>query len=186
MMNNVFVIAVVVIVVLVILATFAFNAYFGKKFNKLATNFIAKAQYGKLNASEAIVKVIEKFRGGTMDERMVLVIAEIIEKLPFVNLIYTVFPKKSVINFLYKKSQKVFDNVEDALKAHRRFGITEIEGIALKTFDPEDFNLSHEDLKKGFNTIADIAPELNRLKPLLDNADQIAELVKILNKEKQE
>lgn len=168
---------VIIIAVLVIIIILAFIAdkLFGKKFTDNIIQFITKAQYGKL-ASNVVADKIAKFRAGTMDDRMVLVIAEAINKIPVVNIIYIIFPKQLVVNWLYNKTQKIFDSVEVALKGQRRFG--SVEEIVSEVLELNSFKLSDEDVDRLKDIIGKNIEET--LPKYLGDAEDLKELIELV------
>ena len=167
--------AVVVLVVLFL----AYKGLFGAKFKKHSIDLMTKAQYSKLGRN-ALVESIAKFRKGTMDEKMVLVLANLIEKVPGLNMIYTIFPKSLVINFLYNREQNIFDLIEKPLKSGAKYNFPETTA-ELKEFTPlgETEIAQLTEAVKGFN---EVIPTVKELKPLMDNLPTLVEVAKLFAK----
>lgn len=167
--------AVVVLVVLFL----AYKGLFGAKFKKHSIDLMTKAQYSKLGRN-ALVESIAKFRKGTMDEKMVLVLANLIEKVPGLNMIYTIFPKSLVINFLYNREQNIFDLIEKPLKSGAKYNFPETTA-ELKEFTPLGENEISQltEAVKGFN---EVIPTVKELKPLMDNLPTLVEVAKLFAK----
>lgn len=169
-------------IVAVLLVLFAgYKNVFGSRFKRMSVDFMTKAQYSRLGRN-ALADSIAKFRKGTMDEKMVLVIANLIEKVPGLSTLYTIFPKKVVVNFLYSKEQAMFDLCESALKGYKKYPIPGSEITAelqLKELDSTQLDKIQEttdELKK-------VLPTLEKLNPLLDNLPTVIEMTQLLSKE---
>ena len=169
-------------IVAVLLVLFAgYKNVFGNRFKRMSVDFMTKAQYSRLGRN-ALADSIANFRKGTMDEKMVLVIANLIEKVPGLSTLYTIFPKKVVVNFLYSKEQAIFDLCESALKGHKKYPIPGSEITAelqLKELDSTQLDKIQEttdELKK-------VLPTLEKLNPLLDNLPTVIEMTQLLSKE---
>lgn len=169
-------------IVAVLLVLFAgYKNVFGNRFKRMSVDFMTKAQYSRLGRN-ALADSIAKFRKGTMDEKMVLVIANLIEKVPGLSTLYTIFPKKVVVNFLYSKEQAMFDLCESALKGYKKYPIPGSEITAelqLKELDSTQLDKIQEttdELKK-------VLPTLEKLNPLLDNLPTVIEMTRLLSKD---
>ena len=174
-----------IVLFVIALAGFIFEKYnFGSKvFVEKVVKFMTKAEYGKL-AGNALAEHVARFRNGTLDERMVLVLANVIEQIPGAKLLYTVFPKNSVINYLNKKVQGIFDTIEVALKGHvtyteETFDIAsfagEISNIGLQAAEVEQVTNAVKDLKE-------VQESLSTLKPYLEYLPKLIEIAKALEK----
>ena len=170
-------------IVAVLLVLFAgYKNVFGNRFKRMSVDFMTKAQYSRLGRN-ALADSIANFRKGTMDEKMVLVIANLIEKVPGLSTLYTIFPKKVVVNFLYSKEQAMFDLCESALKGYKKYPIPGSEITAelqLKELDSTQLDKIQEttdELKK-------VLPTLEKLNPLLDNLPTVIEMTQLLSKER--
>ena len=169
-------------IVAVLLVLFAgYKNVFGNRFKRMSVDFMTKAQYSRLGRN-ALADSITNFRKGTMDEKMVLVIANLIEKVPGLSTLYTIFPKKVVVNFLYSKEQAMFDLCESALKGYKKYPIPGSEITAelqLKELDSTQLDKIQEttdELKK-------VLPTLEKLNPLLDNLPTVIEMTRLLSKD---
>lgn len=99
-----------IVVILVILI----GVFLNKKFRSFVYDLMAKAEENKLTY-DVSTSTIDKLQKSDLDERMVLVIANIIHSLPILHIL----PKSFVISFLNNYVQKAFNNIKDLLKARR-------------------------------------------------------------------
>lgn len=168
-------------IVAVLLILFAgYKNVFGSRFKRMSVDFMTKAQYSRLGRN-ALADSIAKFRKGTMDEKMVLVIANLIEHVPGLSTIYTFFPKKTVVNFLYAKTQAMFDLCESALKGYKKYPIPGSEITAeLKELD----NSQLDKIQEATDEFRKVLPTLEKLNPLLDELPKIIELGRIFTDKK--
>lgn len=168
-------------IVAVLLVLFAgYKNVFGSRFKRMSVDFMTKAQYSRLGRN-ALADSIAKFRKGTMDEKMVLVIANLIEHVPGLSTIYTFFPKKTVVNFLYSKTQAMFDLCESALKGYKKYPIPGSEITAeLKELD----NSQLDKIQEATDEFRKVLPTLEKLNPLLDELPKIIELGRIFTDKK--
>ena len=81
MKNQIWLVIVLLIVTIIVLV-------FNSKFRAKVYNLIAQAEIGALS-KESLVKSIDKIQRGDLDERMVLVMASIIQLVPVLNLVPT-------------------------------------------------------------------------------------------------
>ena len=165
-------------IVAVLLVLFAgYKNIFGNRFKRMSVDFMTKAQYSRLGRN-ALADSIANFRKGTMDEKMVLVIANLIEKVPGLSTLYTIFPKKTVVNFLYSKTQSMFDLCESALKGYKKYPIPGSEITAelqLKELDSTQL----DKIQEATDEFRKVLPTIEKLNPLLDELPKIIELGKI-------
>lgn len=168
-------------IVAVLLILFAgYKNVFGSRFKRMSVDFMTKAQYSRLGRN-ALADSIANFRKGTMDEKMVLVIANLIEHVPGLSTIYTFFPKKTVVNFLYSKTQAMFDLCESALKGYKKYPIPGSEITAeLKELD----NSQLDKIQEATDEFRKVLPTLEKLNPLLDELPKIIELGRIFTDKK--
>lgn len=168
-------------IVAVLLILFAgYKNVFGSRFKRMSVDFMTKAQYSRLGRN-ALADSIANFRKGTMDEKMVLVIANLIEHVPGLSTIYTFFPKKTVVNFLYAKTQAMFDLCESALKGYKKYPIPGSEITAeLKELD----NTQLDKIQEATDEFRKVLPTLEKLNPLLDELPKIIELGRIFTDKK--
>lgn len=168
-------------IVAVLLILFAgYKNVFGSRFKRMSVDFMTKAQYSRLGRN-ALADSIAKFRKGTMDEKMVLVIANLIEHVPGLSTIYTFFPKKTVVNFLYAKTQAMFDLCESALKGYKKYPIPGSEITAeLKELD----NSQLDKIQEATDEFRKVLPTIEKLNPLLDELPKIIELGRIFTDKK--
>ena len=168
-------------IVAVLLILFAgYKNVFGSRFKRMSVDFMTKAQYSRLGRN-ALADSIAKFRKGTMDEKMVLVIANLIEHVPGLSTIYTFFPKKTVVNFLYSKTQAMFDLCESALKGYKKYPIP-LDHYQLGEMTTELTELDNTQLNKiqeATDEFRKVLPTLEKLNPLLDELPKIIELGRI-------
>lgn len=168
-------------IVAVLLILFAgYKNVFGSRFKRMSVDFMTKAQYSRLGRN-ALADSIAKFRKGTMDEKMVLVIANLIEHVPGLSTVYTFFPKKTVVNFLYAKTQAMFDLCESALKGYKKYPIPGSEITAeLHELEPRELNIEQLDqIQKATDEFRKVLPTLEKLNPLLDELPKVIELGRI-------
>ena len=170
-------------IVAVLLVLFAgYKNVFGSRFKKMSVDFMTKAQYSRLGRN-ALAESIANFRKGTMDEKMVLVIANLIEHVPGLSTVYTIFPKKTVVNFLYSKTQAMFDLCESALKGYKKYPIPGSEITAeLKELD----NSQLDKIQEATDEFRKVLPTLEKLNPLLDELPKIIELGRIFTDKKED
>ena len=168
-------------IVAVLLILFAgYKNVFGSRFKRMSVDFMTKAQYSRLGRN-ALADSIAKFRKGTMDEKMVLVIANLIEHVPGLSTIYTFFPKKTVVNFLYAKTQAIFDLCESALKGYKKYPIP-LDHYQLGEMTTELMELDNTQLNKiqeATDEFRKVLPTLEKLNPLLDELPKVIELGRI-------
>ena len=172
-------------IVAVLLVLFAgYKNVFGNRFKRMSVDFMTKAQYSRLGRN-ALADSIANFRKGTMDEKMVLVIANLIEKVPGLSTLYTIFPKKTVVNFLYAKTQSMFDLCESALKGYKKYPIPGSEITAelqLKELDSTQL----DKIQEATDEFRKVLPTIEKLNPLLDELPKIIELGKIFTAKPEE
>lgn len=172
-------------IVAVLLVLFAgYKNVFGSRFKRMSVDFMTKAQYSRLGRN-ALADSIAKFRKGTMDEKMVLVIANLIEKVPGLSTLYTIFPKKVVVNFLYSKEQAMFDLCESALKGYKKYPIPGSEITAeLIDLEPRELNLDQLDkIQETTDALRKVLPTLEKLNPILDSLPTVIEMSRLLSKD---
>lgn len=173
-------------IVAVLLILFAgYKNVFGSRFKRMSVDFMTKAQYSRLGRN-ALADSIAKFRKGTMDEKMVLVIANLIEHVPGLSTIYTFFPKKTVVNFLYAKTQAMFDLCESALKGYKKYPIP-LDHYQLGEITTELKELDNSQLDKiqeATDEFRKVLPTIEKLNPLLDELPKIIELGRIFTDKK--
>ena len=173
-------------IVAVLLILFAgYKNVFGSRFKRMSVDFMTKAQYSRLGRN-ALADSIAKFRKGTMDEKMVLVIANLIEHVPGLSTVYTFFPKKTVVNFLYSKTQAMFDLCESALKGYKKYPIP-LDHYQLGEMTTELKELDNSQLDKiqeATDEFRKVLPTIEKLNPLLDELPKIIELVRIFTDKK--
>lgn len=173
-------------IVAVLLILFAgYKNVFGSRFKRMSVDFMTKAQYSRLGRN-ALADSIAKFRKGTMDEKMVLVIANLIEHVPGLSTVYTFFPKKTVVNFLYSKTQAMFDLCESALKGYKKYPIP-LDHYQLGEMTTELTELDNTQLNKiqeATDEFRKVLPTLEKLNPLLDELPKIIELGRIFTDKK--
>lgn len=163
-------------IVAVLLILFAgYKNVFGNRFKRMSVDFMTKAQYSRLGRN-ALADSIANFRKGTMDEKMVLVIANLIEHVPGLSTVYTFFPKKTVVNFLYSKTQAMFDLCESALKGYKKYPIPGSEITAeLQELDTSQL----DEIQEATDEFRKVLPTIEKLNPLLDELPKIIELGRI-------
>lgn len=166
-----------IVVVILFVLFLAYKGLFGAKFKKQSIDFMTKAQYSKLGRN-ALVETISKFRKGTMDERMVLVLANVIERIPIINLVYVILPKSLFINILYNQEQAIFDMIEKPLKSGETYTFPEME---LKAEPLKESELSQ--LTEAVKEFNEVLPTVKELKPLMENLPMLVEIAKLASKE---
>lgn len=172
-------------IVAVLLVLFAgYKNVFGSRFKRMSVDFMTKAQYSRLGRN-ALADSIANFRKGTMDEKMVLVIANLIEKVPGLSTLYTFLPKRTVVNFLYAKEQAMFDLCESALKGYKKYPIPGSEITAeLIDLEPRELNLDQLDkIQETTDALRKVLPTLEKLNPLLDSLPTVIEMTQLFSKE---
>ena len=120
MKNQIWLVIVLLIVTIIVLV-------FNSKFRAKVYNLIAQAEIGALS-KESLVKTIDKVQQGDLDERMVLVMASIIQLVPVLNLV----PTGILTPILNKYTQKAFNRIKLALKTTPKNTISDLE-VSLKS-----------------------------------------------------
>lgn len=120
MKNQIWLVIVLLIVTIIVLV-------FNSKFRAKVYNLIAQAEIGTLS-KESLVKSIDKIQRGDLDERMVLVMASIIQLVPVLNLV----PTGILTPILNKYTQKTFNRIKLALKTTPKNTISDLE-VSLKS-----------------------------------------------------
>lgn len=120
MKNQIWLVIVLLIVTIIVLV-------FNSKFRAKVYNLIAQAEIGTLS-KESLVKSIDKIQRGDLDERMVLVMASIIQLVPVLNLV----PTGILTPILNKYTQKAFNRIKLALKTTPKNTISDLE-VSLKS-----------------------------------------------------
>ena len=168
-------------IVAVLLILFAgYKNVFGNRFKRMSVDFMTKAQYSRLGRN-ALADTIANFRKGTMDERMVLVIANLIEHVPGLSTVYAFFPKTAVVNFLYSKTQAIFDLCESALKGYKKYPIPGQE-ITAELMELDNSQL--DKIQEATDEFRKVLPTIEKLNPLLDELPKIIELGRIFTDKK--
>ena len=120
MKNQIWLVIVLLIVTIIVLV-------FNSKFRAKVYNLIAQAEIGVLS-KESLAKAIDKVQQGDLDERMVLVMASIIQLVPVLNLV----PSGILTPILNKYTQKAFNRIKLALKTTPKNTISDLE-VSLKS-----------------------------------------------------
>ena len=120
MKNQIWLVIVLLIVTIIVLV-------FNSKFRAKVYNLIAQAEIGALS-KESLVKSIDKIQRGDLDERMVLVMASIIQLVPVLNLV----PTGILTPILNKYTQKAFNRIKLALKTTPKNAMSDLE-VSLKS-----------------------------------------------------
>ena len=140
MKNQVWLVVIILILTIIVLI-------FNSKFRAKVYNLIAQAEVGDLS-KESLAKTIDKVQQGDLDERMVLVMASIIQLVPVLNLI----PKSILTPFLNKYVQKAFNRIKLVLKTPPKSVLKDLElkvkseAISTKIVDTinDNFELKEE------------------------------------------
>lgn len=98
-------------IIIILLVAVIIYLIFNSKFRAKVYNLIAQAEVGNISR-ESLIKTIDKVQEGDLDDRMVLVMASIVQLVPVLNII----PKSILVPFLNKYVQKAFDRIKLALK----------------------------------------------------------------------
>ena len=120
MKNQIWLVIVLLIVTIIVLV-------FNSKFRAKVYNLIAQPEIGVLS-KESLVKSIDKVQQGDLDERMVLVMASIIQLVPVLNLV----PTGILTHILNKYTQKAFNRIKLALKTTPKNAMSDLE-VSLKS-----------------------------------------------------
>ena len=120
MKNQIWLVIVLLIVTIIVLV-------FNSKFRAKVYTLIAKAEVGDIS-KESLAKAIDKVQEGDLDERMVLVMASIIQLVPVLNLV----PTGILTPILNKYTQKAFNRIKLALKTTPKNAIVDLE-VSLKS-----------------------------------------------------
>ncbi len=84
-------------------------------------NFITQVEYGKLSKT-ALADTIEKIQRSDLDERMVLVMANAIKTIPFLNLLFNIIPRPIFIAWLNGRVQDTFNVIKGTLRGEKIYG----------------------------------------------------------------
>lgn len=120
MKNQIWILIILLIIIIVYLI-------FNSKFRAKVYTLIAKAEVGDIS-KESLAKAIDKVQEGDLDERMVLVMASIIQLVPVLNLV----PTGILTPILNKYTQKAFNRIKLALKTTPKNAIVDLE-VSLKS-----------------------------------------------------
>ena len=121
MKNQIWILIIILIIIIIYLI-------FNSKFRAKVYTLIAKAEVGDIS-KESLAKAIDKVQAGDLDDRMVLVMASIVQLLPVLNLV----PKSILVPFLNKYTQKAFDRIKLALRAVPKSINVEIKAEVIST-----------------------------------------------------
>ncbi len=114
-------------IIIILLVAVIIYLIFNSKFRAKVYNLIAQAEVGNISR-ESLIKTIDKVQEGDLDDRMVLVMASIVQLVPVLNII----PKSILVPFLNKYVQKAFDRIKLALKTTPKNAIVDLE-VSLKS-----------------------------------------------------
>ena len=164
MKNQVWLVIVLLIVTIIVLV-------FNSKFRAKVYNLIAQAEVGDLS-KESLAKTIDKVQQGDLDERMVLVMASIVQLLPVLNLV----PKSILVPFLNKYTQKAFDRIKLALRAVPKSVNVEIKAELVSTTVVDRVDILTDNVAERLDNLNEIeileqtdGPELKDMFGRLEN-----------------
>ena len=115
MKNQIWILIIILIIIIIYLI-------FNSKFRAKVYTLIAKAEVGDIS-KESLAKAIDKVQAGDLDDRMVLVMASIVQLLPVLNLV----PRSILVPFLNKYTQKAFNRIKLALKTPPKSPLKDLE-----------------------------------------------------------
>lgn len=121
-------------IILLMIIIFAIN----KRFRLLVQKLIYKAEIGELVKS-SLYTVVESANHSNWDEKMVLVIAELLVQIPVIRFL----PKSFIVKFLNKRVQNIFNSVRKLLHAQKE----KVERERLETL--LNVLISHLEKEKG-------------------------------------
>ena len=164
MKNQIWILIILLIIIIVYLI-------FNSKFRAKVYNLIAQAEIGALS-KESLVKSIDKIQRGDLDERMVLVMASIVQLLPVLNLV----PKSILVPFLNKYTQKAFDRIKLALRAVPKSVNVEIKAELVSTTVVDRVDILTDNVAERLDNLNEIeileqtdGPELKDMFGRLEN-----------------
>ena len=152
-----------------IMSLIIFLVKFRTKFKSSVITMITKARYGKIS-KEALGNIINKIQKSDLDDRMVLVMAEIIHTIPFINMLYILIPKPVFVKFLNSAVQNIFNSIEVSLKGDTLYGDTTIkEKVAVETVST--LAISHID--NLLPRIEEQDKKINKILTLVENISTV-------------
>ena len=121
---------------------------FSKNYRLLVQKLIYKAEIGKL-AKSRMYNVIIKLEKSNLDDRMVLVLAELMQRIPILPLI---IPKRLLIPILQRSVQRIFNQIKKLLDANSYKKINEFTNVdrdeVIKTVLGSDKDILVEEITK--------------------------------------
>ena len=164
MKNQVWLVVIILILTIIVLI-------FNSKFRAKVYTLIAKAEVGDIS-KESLAKAIDKVQAGDLDDRMVLVMASIVQLLPVLNLV----PKSILVPFLNKYTQKAFDRIKLALRAVPKSVNVEIKAEIVSTTVVDKADILTDNVAERLDNLNEIdmleqtdGPELKDMFGRLDN-----------------
>ena len=164
MKNQIWLVVIILILTIIVLI-------FNSKFRAKVYTLIAKAEVGDIS-KESLAKAIDKVQAGDLDDRMVLVMASIVQLLPVLNLV----PKSILVPFLNKYTQKVFDRIKLALRAVPKSVNVEIKAEIVSTTVVDKADILTDNVAERLDNLNEIdmleqtdGPELKDMFGRLDN-----------------
>ena len=164
MKNQIWILIILLIITIVYLI-------FNSKFRAKVYTLIAKAEVGDIS-KESLAKAIDKVQAGDLDDRMVLVMASIVQLLPVLNLV----PKSILVPFLNKYTQKAFDRIKLALRAVPKSVNVEIKAEIVSTTVVDKADILTDNVAERLDNLNEIdmleqtdGPELKDMFGRLDN-----------------
>ena len=164
MKNQIWILIIILIIIIIYLI-------FNSKFRAKVYTLIAKAEVGDIS-KESLAKAIDKVQAGDLDDRMVLVMASIVQLLPVLNLV----PRSILVPFLNKYTQKAFDRIKLALRAVPKSVNVEIKAELVSTTVVDRVDILTDNVAERLDNLTEIetleqtdGPELKDMFGRLEN-----------------
>lgn len=108
--------------IIILIVFFFIFLSLSKNYRLLVQKLIYKAEIGKL-AKSRMYNAVVRFEDSDLDERMVLVLAELLQRIPVLPLI---MPKRILIPLLQRSVQRIFNQIKKLLDANSVKKISEV------------------------------------------------------------
>ena len=166
----------VVVIVVLLLAVFAIK--FNGKVRAVAYKYIPEAEDGSLLATikQGAYATLDKIQRSDLDERMVQVMAVVIQQIPLLRIL----PTSAIEGYVNKLVQSAFNNVKASLKVTPKTK----DSDTIKFVDKSTKAVSDETIKLSQEMFAKIEKQVNNLanqaKPE-DSSKDVKALLELIN-----
>ena len=166
----------VVVIVVLLLAVFAIK--FNGKVRAVAYKYIPEAEDGSILATikQGAYVTLDKIQRSDLDERMVQVMAVVIQQIPLLRIL----PTSAIEGYVNKLVQSAFNNVKASLKVTPKIK----DSDTIKFVDKSTKAVSDETIKLSQEMFAKIEKQVNNLanqnKPE-DNSKDLKVLLDLIN-----